>query len=266
MTELQVEVLQLRKEGKTPKEIANVLKKSVYTIRQICKKYGVEMTQEEIDRAREKAGQLISPEEYISRRTDKVRYHHGYVNSDGKAWVECNDCGFVFELSMVTVRASSRRGGNVECPQCVRMQKHKTWKRLPAQENGKQIELLILVCEECGTVFTSKRNNARFCPDCRRRRANNHKDHRITKDKKVDKDITLRKLYARDEGRCWICGELCDINAEPNSQVYPSIDHVLAISQGGEHSWANVRLAHRGCNNKRYYNEQRYAPSVAGHV
>ena len=29
---------------------------------------------------------------------------------------------------------------------------------------------------------------------------------------------------------------------------YPSIDHIVPLSWGGLHSWANVQLAHHGCN------------------
>ncbi|WP_210434349.1 HNH endonuclease [Virgibacillus sp. SK37] len=30
---------------------------------------------------------------------------------------------------------------------------------------------------------------------------------------------------------------------------YPSIEHVIPISKGGTHTWDNVKLAHRKCNN-----------------
>jgi 5-methylcytosine-specific restriction endonuclease McrA len=30
-----------------------------------------------------------------------------------------------------------------------------------------------------------------------------------------------------------------------------SMDHLVPLSKGGDHSWANVALAHRSCNSKR---------------
>ena len=71
----------------------------------------------------------------------------------------------------------------------------------------------------------------------------------------VDPDITIQKLYRRDNGICYLCGGLCDWNDKEireNTIVcgnqYPSIDHVMPLSKGGLHSWDNVRLAHRICN------------------
>lgn len=71
----------------------------------------------------------------------------------------------------------------------------------------------------------------------------------------VDNDITLKKLYARDNGICAICGEKTnykDFRLE-NKQFYagknyPSIDHIKPLSKGGLHSWDNVQLAHMICN------------------
>ncbi len=53
--------------------------------------------------------------------------------------------------------------------------------------------------------------------------------------------LTLCSIYARDHGLCMYCGEhVAFINA--------TRDHVIPLSRGGENSYANVVLAHRGCN------------------
>ena len=74
----------------------------------------------------------------------------------------------------------------------------------------------------------------------------------------VDYDISLPKLFRRDKGVCWICGMMCsykDVSIKDGQKIagnlYPSIDHVQPLSRGGEHSWSNVRLAHRLCNLKK---------------
>ena len=71
----------------------------------------------------------------------------------------------------------------------------------------------------------------------------------------VDNDITVRGLYLRDGGRCYLCGGLCDWTdfTEIDGTIicgnrYPSIDHVMPLSKGGLHSWDNVKLAHRKFN------------------
>jgi 5-methylcytosine-specific restriction endonuclease McrA len=37
-------------------------------------------------------------------------------------------------------------------------------------------------------------------------------------------------------------------NAEPNDPLEPTLDHIIPISKGGEHSYKNVQCAHRQCN------------------
>jgi 5-methylcytosine-specific restriction endonuclease McrA len=75
------------------------------------------------------------------------------------------------------------------------------------------------------------------------------RDKRLAKNGKVDYSITLEKLYQRDKGICHICRQKVDMNANPNSDMYGSIDHMKPISKGGSHVWNNVKLAHRCCNN-----------------
>ena len=71
----------------------------------------------------------------------------------------------------------------------------------------------------------------------------------------VDNDITLYDLFERDGGRCHLCGGLCDWkdhgyknNHFVAGKNYPTIDHVVPLVLGGEHSWSNVKLAHFSCN------------------
>lgn len=51
----------------------------------------------------------------------------------------------------------------------------------------------------------------------------------------------------RDGWICHICGEPVPDEQFPSPKS-PSMDHVIPLSRGGEHSYANVRLAHFGCN------------------
>lgn len=124
-------------------------------------------------------------------------------------------------------------------------------------------------CIVCGGIYHSKYQGSRFCSeDCRRYYNNRHKDKRISKDKIIDKDITLKKLFKRDNGKCWICGGDCDwndtfINDLGNKRygpAYPSKDHVIPVARGGFESWDNVRLAHLKCNIEKSVNIYPYLP------
>ena len=56
--------------------------------------------------------------------------------------------------------------------------------------------------------------------------------------------FTKTEIYERDR---WICG-ICRC---PVLRGEESIDHVVPVSRGGQHTRDNVRLAHRLCNNRR---------------
>lgn len=115
-------------------------------------------------------------------------------------------------------------------------------------------------CIVCYNQFITFNYNRKTCSEeCSKNRTDRYKDSRINKTNLVDKDISLRKLYDRDEGICYLCKEETDYSdfyfdkkrnkiADEN---YPSIDHVIPLSKGGKHSWQNVKLACRYCNNKK---------------
>lgn len=116
-------------------------------------------------------------------------------------------------------------------------------------------------CMGCGAMFLyDDRTHQKYCSkQCARRLRQKKKEvvRRIrTKAQMVDNDITLEKLYQRDGGICYLCGRVCDWNDRVVidgtvicGDNYPSIEHVIPLSKDGKHSWANVKLACRKCNN-----------------
>lgn len=116
-------------------------------------------------------------------------------------------------------------------------------------------------CIVCGSLFYClDSSNKKTCSsECGKRWNYRKADKRIPKEQIRDRDISLKRLYKRDRGVCWICGGLCDFNSRAISKNgyeypgddYPEVEHVIPISRGGLHSWDNVRLAHRKCNAKK---------------
>lgn len=214
---------------------------------------------------------------YIANHFDGIEYAGGYVHSDSPVMVRCLKCGTVFERSMITLRHQT----SVTCPACVeeiRREQNETKKRnrqeelrvkreKKAQEKAerkreeaerKKAEKLH-PCPVCGEIT----DRPKYCSDnCAQKVHNkNHETRRRAKIKSVlvDSDITVERLYTRDRGVCWICGEGCDWDDKETREDgtvvcgnrYPSIDHVISLAKGGEHKWSNVALAHRGCNSRR---------------
>ena len=103
-------------------------------------------------------------------------------------------------------------------------------------------------CDACGRWFVP-RGNAKYCSKkCAKKIDNIRHDKRLSKNGKPDLTITLTRLYMRDQGVCQICGKTIDFDCDSNSDDYPSIDHIIPISKGGQHQWDNVQLACRKCN------------------
>lgn len=150
--------------------------------------------------------------------------------------------------------------GYVPLEEYLKERKKQKQERQARLEEERERQLSNLKCVECGSIFKGTSLNQKLCShECRRTRRNKrqrlNKDKRINDDNNIDKDISLKTLYKRDKGICYICGGKCDFNdnyevngyftAGPN---YPSIDHVIPLVRGGKHAWDNVKLAHRHCN------------------
>ena len=116
------------------------------------------------------------------------------------------------------------------------------------------------ICLICGEEFDcyDKLANKTCSKKCSREYSKFTREKRIPKAQRVDK-ISLKRLYKRDKGICYLCGGVCDWNSRnvsKNGNVYPgdeypTIEHVIPISKGGLDAWDNVALAHWKCNLKK---------------
>lgn len=125
-----------------------------------------------------------------------------------------------------------------------------------------------LVCERCGKTFVATKKNQIYCSKTcsdavRSMRRNDAK--RVGVDEV--ETITLREVWERDHGRCYLCGRKTDWNDyrtvngwRVTGPRYPSRDHVIALSNGGTHTRDNIRLACFECNtNKNNHGQLRLA-------
>lgn len=61
-------------------------------------------------------------------------------------------------------------------------------------------------------------------------------------------NVSRATLMDRDSWMCGICGGLIDHEAKAPEPLSPSIDHIVPLARGGQHSYANTQAAHLGCN------------------
>jgi len=54
-------------------------------------------------------------------------------------------------------------------------------------------------------------------------------------------EIDRQKIYERDKGICYLCGEPVDSNNW-------HLDHIIPLARGGEHVMTNVAVTHPFCN------------------
>lgn len=282
-----------REERKKRREDIVEYRKAGHYIRECCEHFGVNesyvhmacrgisypwvkdtetMRQAALEQGKNRIPSVENAIRIINERAPQFEYAGNYTGVDGYVDLKCRTCGTIARKSFVGVRH-----GNTCCQECKKryteqnaiekakqnaIEKIEQQKEKVKRQNRKTIQLSLSVCEFCGSVFVPKRKGLKYCSDdCARKRWDN-KDKRINIIKRitVDSDITLPKLYNRDNGVCAICGKKCDWNdCEVRSDgtfiafnYYPSIDHKIPISKGGLHSWNNVQLAHRICNSRKY--------------
>ena len=119
------------------------------------------------------------------------------------------------------------------------------------------------ICKECKSVFICpQKSNKKFCSEECQKAENHRRNDSVRRARKrnalVDDDITLDKIVLRDNGICQLCGEKVDWNdytvvkgKKCSFGRYPTIDHKVALANGGLHSWDNVQLAHFSCNSSK---------------
>lgn len=242
-------ILELRSKGLGYKTIAKQLGISAGSVKWICKKNGV-------------AGFTVKPEQktedqvkaFVHERLPSFEYAGNYTGCDSSVDIRCLNCGTVMTRSMITVR-----NRNVRCRVCEQDERLKREEqlRLEKEEQRKQAE------QERWLNKTFKQMTMKQCPVCRAFFYGSRKycsDYCMRQNKWHMKDgyrylFPLREVYDRDNGICYLCGKPCDWNDyEVRDGViiynnnYPSRDHIIPKSLGGENTWENIRLAHRGCN------------------
>lgn len=186
----------------------------------------------------------FSDEEWGSRVQKWTNGKFEFVEkvSERQVKIRCTTCGFNFTRGF-----KSLRHGAIEC----------SWCKECGSSEYEQKNFSIKACKECGKLFISLYETATYCSkNCKRKnkRARSGQDYRERARKHgaiFDGSITLRKVIKRDNNICQICGKPCDsddLTWGTNGPLYPSIDHILAFANGGNHTWDNVQLAHCICN------------------
>lgn len=269
---VEQDVIRLRSDGKSLREIASIVGIDFGRVGYFCRKHGMGGKIQDNKLTEEQAADFV--------RRSGFDYVGGYQMTKKPITVRCRDCGRTFERQFHIFRDvvnGTWKCGN-ECPLCradqqsEREQKRKEQAdhdaRIKAEQRAmkeadlisRQLEerLAIHVCKNCGSEYcigSTGYNSEKYCSEkCMKRwamRVKNDRRLRRMKQREHDTNITLEKLFSRDGGVCYLCGNPCRwddvVNGDAGEQ-YPSIDHVIPVSKGGTHTWNNIKLACRRCN------------------
>jgi DNA-directed RNA polymerase subunit RPC12/RpoP len=113
-----------------------------------------------------------------------------------------------------------------------------------------------LFCTVCGKRFFRKygSKNITTCSEpCDKALKRHHRSmaRRVREARIRDGFIeiaSLEYLFFRDNGRCQICGKKLNLKREVPHKLAATVDHILPLSAGGEHSKKNTQLACFMCN------------------
>lgn len=106
---------------------------------------------------------------------------------------------------------------------------------------------------KCITCGGRCEEGKRACDDCREanqrrnRRAHDQRRRAAERDANAERVIAER-VYARDGWTCGLCLKSVDSMLSWPHPRSASLDHVLPLSKGGTHTYANTQLAHLDCN------------------
>ena len=251
----------MKQDGCTSKQIADALGiKSVYAVRTYCHLNNILLP--------DGKGTSIKNNEHdvaakiLKATNNTIEYVSGYQTKESVVRVRCLKCGGIFERTFHNITTHH----TAVCPYCKKAEldhrkaiaNEKRREREIKSKERKQKQMwrrIPHICPVCGAITTRKIYCSDVCANKARNTKAEHKRRVKINNAMVDDDITVLGLFLRDKGVCAICGKRCDTNdfeikgdAFVAGNNYPSIDHIVPLSKGGEHSWDNVQLTHRICN------------------
>jgi 5-methylcytosine-specific restriction endonuclease McrA len=102
-------------------------------------------------------------------------------------------------------------------------------------------------CAECGTAWVDNQPARAVCSQqCGKRKAKRYR--RRLKQAAYVEDVWRSKVYERDHWHCQLCHKPVRRDKPVPHPLAPTLDHIVPLARGGEHSYANVQLAHFICN------------------
>jgi hypothetical protein len=123
----------------------------------------------------------------------------------------------------------------------------KAWqKKLDARASGSYM----IPCKSCDEIFDAWGLNGRILKFCSRRcsQRNQYQTRRSRKRNAFVEVVSVKKLAKWQDWKCHLCGGKIDKTAKAPNPKSLTLEHLIPLSKGGEHSYRNCVAAHFECN------------------
>lgn len=174
--------------------------------------------------------------------------------SKKRALLRCKTCGNVIERAQSTIRAKG-----IECEFCKEQKRlQEARRKMACFFNALAQARTPKICAACGGEFFSPYSNQKYCSSRCKHKGQVRKGSYRARCRKYgvfyDPSVNRTAVIKRDGGVCQICGKMCDPNDHrwgSSGPDYPTLDHIIALANGGTHTWGNVQCACGMCNSKK---------------
>jgi endogenous inhibitor of DNA gyrase (YacG/DUF329 family) len=178
----------------------------------------------------------------VRAKRERKRERLGFPKA--KAEIDCSICAKSFAPTSIRQRLCSKECREIDARRSARL-------KAVANDNTDRGQR---ACEECGVTFAPVYGSKlrTFCSKkCGKRHA--HRSAKI-KRKAVERGVNAEsvdpiKVFVRYKWKCYICGANTPRHLRgSNDNRSPELDHIIPVSKGGAHTYANTALACRKCN------------------
>lgn len=161
---------------------------------------------------------------------------------------KCIMCGIMFVAKNMNEVYCSQK-----CKRNMQKIKYDYPKCKKEKEERRNRPLIEKRCLYCNKIFKTNMNINRRKYCSKKCLAGEERKRRNALKRGANKveSVSYDTVYQRDKGICYLCGGLCSYEYN-NKDVYSgTLDHVIPMYFGGDHTYNNIRLAHLTCNAKK---------------
>lgn len=110
--------------------------------------------------------------------------------------------------------------------------------------------LIAFLCWRCGEIFLSRKSVSRYCSSACKDRDAKARRRALTRGVKITPGRRY-EVFVRDGWICQICLTPVERDSVAPAPLAPTIDHRVALANGGEHGPDNWQTAHSICNSRK---------------